>query len=57
MKKTNIRAKVPKQLWDRFKVRAIIQQRSTEDLIVELIRKEVGNDRIVSVLQPGREKL
>lgn len=54
-KTVNVKVKVPKKTWDKFKIKAIINQKTNEQLLLEIIRKETDGN--LSVLQQKRKKL
>ena len=38
--KIHVNLKVPKNIWDRFKIKAITKQKTNEQLLQEIIEKE-----------------
>ena len=42
IKTVNVSLKVPKEIWDKFKINAIIKQKTNEQLLLEIIEKETA---------------
>jgi len=40
VKTVNVSLKVPKEIWDKFKINAIRKQKTNEQLLLEIIKKE-----------------